>query len=200
LLDETERTLFRRLSVLAGGFTLEAAESVCAGGDIEEDDVLDLLSRLADKSLVSVAEHGGSEARYWLLETVRQFGWEKLEEAGEVAQTRKRHAEFYLALAEEAEPELSGAREGVWLEKLELEHDNLRAALEWSLECDDGAELGLRLSGALGGFWHVCGYLSEGRRWLDRELARRRSGVLPSPTRAKALSRAGWIAIFQGDG
>ena len=129
LLGETERAVFRRLSVFAGGFTLGAAERVCAGGGIEEDDVLDLLTRLIDKSLVSVAEYGGAEARYRPLETVRQYGWEKLLESGEAEGARRRHAGYYLALAEEAEPELSGAQEGIWLERLEAEHPNLRAAL-----------------------------------------------------------------------
>jgi len=105
--------------------------------------VLDLLTRLVDKSLVSVAERGGAEARYRLLETVRQYAWEKLGESGESKGARWRHARYYLALAEEAEPELSGAQEGIWLERLEAEHGNLRAALGWSLEGGD-AGLGLR--------------------------------------------------------
>ena len=121
---DEERTLFRRLSVFAGGFTLEVAESVCAGEDLERDEVLELLSHLVDKSLVTARERGG-EARYRLLETVRQYGREKLSESGEAGRLRERHAGYYLALAEEAEPELKGARQVAWLERLEREHDNL---------------------------------------------------------------------------
>jgi predicted ATPase/DNA-binding NarL/FixJ family response regulator len=196
LLDETERALFRRLSVFAGGFTLGAAERVCAGGGIEEDDVLDLLTRLIDKSLVSVAERGGTEARYRLLETIRQYGWEKLLESGEAEGIRQRHAGYYLALAEEAEPELTGAQEGIWLERLETEHGNLRAALGWSLEGGDAA-LGLRLAGALGGFWYKRGHLGEGRLWLERELTA--GGASSRIERATALDEAGWLALYQGD-
>jgi DNA-binding CsgD family transcriptional regulator len=196
VVGETERAVFRRLSVFAGGFTLGAAERICAAGGIEENDVLDLLTRLVDKSLVSVAERGGAEARYRLLETVRQYAWEKLGESGESEEARWRHAKYYLALAEEAEPELSGAQEGIWLERLEAEHGNLRAALGWSLEGGD-AGLGLRLAGALGGFWYKRGHLSEGRWWLNRELAA--GGASSAIERATALDQAGWIALYQGD-
>ena len=108
--------MFRRLSVFAGWFGLEAAEEVCAGGDIEEDEVLDLLSRLVDKSLVLVAEQQESrEAVYRLLETIRQYGAQKLEDSGEGSEVRRRHAQFFLALAEELEPAMWGAEEAVWL-------------------------------------------------------------------------------------
>jgi predicted ATPase/DNA-binding CsgD family transcriptional regulator len=196
LLSEPERAVFRRLSVFAGGFTLEAAESICAGGDIEVDDVLELLTRLVDKSIVSVVEDGAAEARYRLLEILRQYALEKLVEADEAEGARWRHARYYLALAEEAEPELSGAQEGIWLERLEAEHGNLRAALGWSLDGGDNG-LGLRLAGVLGGFWYKRGYLSEGRRWLERELAA--SGAASAIERATALDQAGWIALYQGD-
>jgi predicted ATPase/DNA-binding CsgD family transcriptional regulator len=196
LLDEEERELFGRLSVFAGGFTLDAAEAVCAGDEIEPDDVLDLLGHVMDKSLV-VAEAGAEGAlRYRMLEPVRQYGWEKLQESGKAERTQKWHAEYYLALAEEAEPELSGANEGVWLERLEAEHGNLRAALGWSL-ADGDAGLGLRLAGVLGGFWYKHGHLSEGRMWLHRELAE--SSASPAIERATALDQAGWIALYQGD-
>jgi predicted ATPase len=161
LLPEEEQILFRRLSVFAGGFTLDAAEAVCAGEDLERDAVLDLLSHLVDKSLVMAREESG-EARYRLLETIRQYGREKLSESGEAELFRERHAGYYLALAEEAEPELSGDRQGEWLQRLEAEHDNFRAALGFSLEGGD-ARLGLRLAGVLGGFWYKRGYLREGR-------------------------------------
>jgi predicted ATPase/DNA-binding CsgD family transcriptional regulator len=195
LLEADERELFGRLSVFAGGFTLEAAEAVGAGGQIEEIEILDLLTRLVDKSLVLVAEHSG-EARYRLLEPVSQYAREKLREPGEESATRVRHAEHYLALAEEAEPELSGPREGEWLERLEAEHDNFRAALGFSLEGGD-AGLGLRLAGVLGGFWYKRGYLREGRWWLERETSA--GGTSSAMERATALDQAGWMALYQGD-
>jgi predicted ATPase len=197
LLDEAERKLFGRLSVFAGGFTLEAAEAVCAGDEAESDEVLDLLEHVIDKSLV-VAEAGEEDAlRYRLLETVRQYGMEKLAEFGEAGRVRRRHAEYYLALAEEAEPELSGSRQGIWLEQLEAEHDNFRAVLGWALERGE-ADLGLRLAGALGEFWHTHGPLSEGRRWLEMCLSEE-DGASSPYARAKALNEAGWITVFQGD-
>jgi predicted ATPase/DNA-binding CsgD family transcriptional regulator len=198
LLAQAERVTFRRLSVFAGGFTLEAAETVCAvgsGEDFEKGEVLDLLSRLVDKSLVLAREQVG-EARYRLLETVRQYGEEKLEESGEAEEARKQHSRFFLALAEEAERELKGRRQVVYLERLETEHGNLRVALRRSLYGGD-AELGLRLAGALGTFWRMRGHLSEGRRWLERALAE--GGASEASVRAKALNRAGSMAVIQGD-
>jgi predicted ATPase len=128
LLPDDEGAMFRRLSVFAGGFTLGAAESVCAGVGLERNEVLDLLSHLVDKSLVVASERGG-EARYRLLETVRQYAREKLSESGEAEEVGERHAGYYLALAEEAEPELKGAGQVAWVERLEQERDNLRAAM-----------------------------------------------------------------------
>jgi predicted ATPase len=153
LLAGPERTLFRRLSVFAGGFTLGAAESICAGGDIDADDVLELLTRLVDKSLVAVAEHGGAEARYRLLETVRQYGVEKLQESEETDGTGGRHTLFFLALAEEVELKINSADRPRWLERLGKDHDNLRVALARSLDAEAQAEAGLRLAGALLWFW-----------------------------------------------
>ena len=196
LLGPQEKGLFRRLSVFAGGFTLEAAERVCAGEDLEGGEVLDLLASLVDKSLVLVAEQGG-EARYRLLETARQYASEKLEEAGEAEGVHRRHAGYYLALAEEAEPREQGA----WLERLGAEHDNFRAALGWALGPEASAEaagLGVRLAVALGHrrFWAAYG-LDEGLAWFERGLAG--SGTLPETLRAEALAHAGWIANVQGD-
>jgi predicted ATPase len=138
LLSELERKLFGRLSVFAGGFSLEAAEAVGAGDGIEEGDVLDLLSQLVDKSMVvAEARAAGAETlratslRYRLLEPVRQYGLERLEESGEAEQVRERHARHYLALAEAAEPQIMGPEQGVWLQRLAREHDNFRAALSW---------------------------------------------------------------------
>lgn len=196
LLLETEKKLFARLSAFVGGWTLEAAEAVGAGDGVEEGKILDLLSRLVDKSMV-IAEPGGDGAlRYRMLEPVRQYGWSRLAESGDSDCMRRLHAAWFLDLAERAEPELRGARQASWLERLEREHDNLRAALSWALE-KRGAEFGLRLAGALGEFWHLHGHLSEGRRWLDAALA---SGEdLSAFARAKALARVGYIAWEQGD-
>jgi non-specific serine/threonine protein kinase len=195
LLSEEEKTLFRRLSVFAGGFTLETAEAVCSGDGIQEPQVLELLTSLLDKSLVLVTEQD-EEARYGLLETVRQYALERLEESGEAELVRERHAQYYLALVEEAEPELRGARQGEWLRRLDRDFDNFRAALSWALERED-AELGLRLCGALGEFWHMLGRQSEGRRWLEAALAK--GGWTAESVRARTLVMAGHMAWEQGD-
>jgi predicted ATPase len=139
--------------VFAGGFSLAAVEEVGSGTGSERAEVLDLLGRLVDRSLVTFDEQGG-EARYGLLETLRQYAFEKLLEAGETDRGRRRHAVYFLRLAEEAEPELKGERQGTWLGYLEREHDNFRAALSWALQRGE-AELALRLSGALGEFWYL---------------------------------------------
>ncbi|MFN8457681.1 MAG: tetratricopeptide repeat protein [Anaerolineae bacterium] len=156
-------------------------------------EVLDLLAHLADKSLIIVAhDEAGS---YRMLETIRQYAWEKLAASGELNSMRQRHLAFYLALAEMTEPKLISAEQVVWLERLEVEHDNLRLALTWSLE-SGLAELGLRLAAALGEFWSRRGYLSEGSDWLGRTLADKSiSGCI----RAKALFQAGRLAWKQGN-
>ncbi|MBA2714724.1 MAG: AAA family ATPase, partial [Rubrobacteraceae bacterium] len=171
LLPEAEQALFRRLSVFAGGWTLETAESVCTGGGIERESILDLIGGLVDKSHVVAGSVNGGVVRYRMLEPVRQYAREKLEGSGEVDDVRSRHAAFFLTLAEEAEPELKGARQEAWLERLEREHDNLRAALSWTLERDE-VEIPLRFGAALGEFWHMRGHLNEGRRWLEATLAK----------------------------
>ncbi len=195
LLSVQEQVLLRRLSVFAGGFTLEAAEAVCADEDVEALETLDLLSRLVEKSLV-LAEQLGQEMRYRLLETVRQYSRDKLLEAGESESCRDRHLDFFLALAERTEPQLRGPEQAVWLESMEMEHDNLRAALEWSLN-SGVPEAGLRLAGASWWFWYVRGYYREGRGWLDQVL--RRSGSALPAMRAKVLGGAGYLATNQGD-
>jgi predicted ATPase/DNA-binding SARP family transcriptional activator/DNA-binding CsgD family transcriptional regulator len=199
LLCEPERRLFGRLAVFAGGWTLEGAEAVGAGEGIEEGDVLDLLSRLVNKSMVVVEAGGGSAGglRYGMLEPVRHYGQELLAASGEANAVRRRHASWYFELAKEVEPWLRGARQEVWLEHLEREYGNLRAALGWALERGE-TELGLWFGGALGEFWYLSGYLSEGRRWLEAALASCPDAP-PTPARAKALARAGWIAWEQGD-
>jgi predicted ATPase/DNA-binding CsgD family transcriptional regulator len=197
LLPEQERALFRRLSVFAGDFTLEAAEVVCGGEDLQSDEVLNLLSHLVDKSLVLMVEQDG-EARYRLLETVRQYAWEKLSDLGEGGQLRERHAGYYLKLAEEAEPELKGDRQVTWLERLETEHDNLRSALRWLLGRGESEEAA-RLGWALWLFWWIRGHFAEGRRSMEQAVSVGSSTAMPASARAKALYVEGTMACGQGD-
>ncbi|HEX5913976.1 MAG TPA: tetratricopeptide repeat protein, partial [Rubrobacter sp.] len=166
------------------------------GGEegIDEEDVLELLSVLVDKSLVVAEESWERGARYRLLEPVRQFAREKLEVSGEAEAVGRRHAEFFLDLAEEAEPELSRSQQAEWLDRLETEHDNFRSALSWAL----GREIdsGFRMAGALCLLWYTRGYLSEGRRYLEAVAS---STAVSTAVRAKALDGLGWIAEPQGD-
>jgi predicted ATPase/DNA-binding CsgD family transcriptional regulator len=187
LLDPQERTLFERLAVFAGSFSLEAAEAVCAGGDIEPSEILDLIGQLSAKSLLQVEDHG-SEARYRLLETLRQYAAERLQESSEESEVRRKHVEYFLKLAETAEPELWGPRVGLWLARLDQDHDNFRASLQWCLARGE-AELGLCLAGDLYRFWLMRGFQSEGSDWLDRLLAFP-GAAAPTVGRAKALTGA----------
>jgi predicted ATPase/DNA-binding CsgD family transcriptional regulator/Tfp pilus assembly protein PilF len=195
LLSEQERTLFCRLCTFAGGCTLEAAEAVCTGDGIEEKQVLELLSHLIDQSLVHMQEERSGDARYRLLEVIRQFGREKLEAKGEAIILSRRHRDWYLRLAEQAEQELTGTHQGAWLDRLEAEQENVRAALGWSLEREEGEEAA-RIGVSLWPFWILRGYMSEGREWLDRTLA-----ALPDRTvpRAKALWATGIMTGRLGD-
>ena len=193
LLSDKERAVLRRLAVFAGGWSLEAAEAVCAGDGIEQSEILDLLTQLVDKSLV-VGETHGAVARHRLLETVRQYGLDRLLESGEAHEIRGRHRDWCLALAEQAKPEWSEADRSLWLARLETEHDNLRAALAWSLE--ENAEVGLRLAVALNRFWRRSHY-EEGRAWLTKLLER---GGQTSPlVRARGFNSVGSLAWSQGD-
>ena len=200
LLDGRERLLFRRLAVFAGGWTLEAAESVCAGDGLAPADVLDLLSGLVTKSLVMSSDRGDG-FRYRQLETIREYATEKLRSAGEETTLRRLLCQWAVALAERAEPELEGARQVAWLGRLDEEHDNFVAALAWAVECGD-AELGLRLATALTPFWEARSLIGEGRRWLAELLTGR--DVAPTcdvdaRLRARALIAAGRLAINAGD-
>ena len=196
LLSDEERRLFRRLSVFVGGFTLEAAEGACAGDGLDALQILDVLAHLVDKSLVLVDERAGDDARYRLLETVRQYALDRLLESGEAGPVRDWHRGFFLNLAERAELELHGPEQQAWLERLEVEHDNFRAAFEWSRAETGSAEAGLRLAGALWWFWEVRGYWTEARQWL-RDLLARADGA-SAASRVKALNAAGALALRQG--
>ncbi len=196
LLSEPERKLLRRLSVFARGWTLEAAEEICGGSDLVQGEVLDLLGQLVDKSLV-VVEDQAADARYRMLETVRLYAREKLLEAGEDGELRRRHGGWFLALAERAEPKLQGPDQRRWLAWLEVEHANLLAALEWSRSAHPGSDVGLRLASALWRFWWMRGYLAEGRRWLEGLLKESRGA--PTAVRARALIQAGRLAWAQSD-
>ncbi len=243
LLSEPHRALFRRLTVFAGGFTLEAAEAVTRGevrgakpGASDRHpappvphpgmDILDGISTLVNESLLEqVAGGDGDEPagpRFGMLETVREYGREQLAAAGEEPRTRAAHAAVFLDLVERAEPQLVGPDQGLWLDRLEADHGNLRAALDWAMDPGAGswvagaredrplpvsrdqsgtqypppAELGLRLAGALWLFWFMRGHLAEGRARLRQALT---AGAAPPPVRAKALTGAGALAEAQGD-
>jgi predicted ATPase len=197
LLEEGEKVLFARLSVFARGRTLEAIEAICDAEDDLHVDVLDGLSSLVDKSLLKQEEGVVGEPRFVMLETIHEFAREKLQGSGEAEEVRRLHAEYFLALAEEAEPAVEGAQQPAWVERLEEEHDNIRTALSWSLGQGEEAELALRMGAALGEFWNLRGYYGEGRRWLEEALAK--SGRTPTAARAKALQRVSWLAFLQGD-
>jgi len=196
LLTEAEQALLRRLSVFVGGFTLEAAEGVGAGAPVETEQVLDLLSRLVHKSLVT-RERRPHAARYRLLETIKQYARERLVESGDGPAVRTLHRDWFLALAEEAEPELwQGARQTEWIETLALEQDNLRAALEWSAS-DTSPDSLARLGRALLRFWYMRAQAGEGRRWLAKALER--SEDLSPSLHAHVIDAAGLLAYAQHD-
>jgi predicted ATPase len=195
MLPPKERTLFDRLSSFAGGASLEAVESVCAGGDdLALEEVLDLVSRLADKSLVVPETGAGETARYRLLETLREYGEECLERSGTREAILERHAEYFLGVAERAEPELCGRGVAEWLARLEEEHDNLRQAGSWFL-ATGRVEAMLRMGGALWRFWRIHGHFREGRKRLEAALTIGAQG----DARSKALLGAGALARSQSE-
>ncbi len=202
LLDAQEQRLFRRLSVFVGGCTLQAVESMCVTleGETARVAVLDGVSSLIDKSMLHSWQQEGEEPRLAMLETMREYGIECLTASGELEVTRQSHALYYMMLAEEAEPNLRGTKQAPWLARLEREHDNLRAALRWSLEQGEvgqSMELALRLGGALTQFWILHGHFSEGRTFLERALAGSQ-GVMAS-LHVKSLEAAMYLALNQGD-
>lgn len=197
LLERPEQLLLARLSVFAGGWTLDAAEAICAGDGVERRDVLGLLAGLVDKSLVE-AHAGADEARYRLLETVRQYAAERRAEQDPKDTIGQRHADYFLALAEAAERGLLAGEQERWLERLERDLDNLRAALAWSERGGDVARQ-LRIASAVVRMWWIRGYVIEGRRWLESGLASAAGSAAIEPAlRAKALQAAGNLARLQG--
>ena len=220
LLNPAEQTLFRRLSVFAGGCTLEAVEAICGSEEGEQQatsSTLETLASLVDNSLMLVSRAESStrqeeneEPRFTMLETIREYALERLASSGEAEETQRRHAQYYLVLAEVAQPQASGKWEELdWLSKftrIEIEHDNLRAALVWAVQ-NRGVETGARLAIALWWFWIERGYLSDGRRWMETILAldeaedatREATHKLPARTKAYLLHVAGVLASVQGD-
>jgi non-specific serine/threonine protein kinase len=220
LLSVPEQLLFARLAVFAGCFSLDAAEIVyevpdgrepAAGGEapanvslpqhtpilIVAADVMDLLTRLIEKLLVSAEVGSDGIARYRLLETLRDYGRERLVVVGELDETRRRHAAYCLVRAEEASRHLQGSDQIAWLDRLERDHDNLRAALRWAIERED-ARLGMRLAASLSDFWYLRGHFSEGRALRAAVLALPAGEGLAAP-RAELLQGIGMLALRQGD-
>jgi predicted ATPase/class 3 adenylate cyclase len=197
LLAKAERALFRRLSVFRGGWTLDAAEIVANPAGELGHDPLEVLGSLVDKSLAIRSPTASDAVRFRMLETIREFGVEQLESAGEAEATRERHTSYFLQAAEAAQPHLRGIQRKRWLDGLELEHDNLRAALRRAIDAGH-AQIGLRLVASLWRFWHLRGHLAEGRRWAEEVLA------LPAASertaeRARALTALGGLAYWQED-
>jgi predicted ATPase len=206
LLDESDKVLFRRLAVFVGGFTLEAVEAVCvldaaSTASSSEDDngaILEQLAQLLDKSLVQPQQGVGGEPRFTMLETIHEYTQEQLVASGEAAAVQERHANYFLRVALEAEPQMYGQERDVWMERLDREDANLRAALAWSRADKDAFQTGLRLVGALAFYWVLRGSVREGRVWLEGMLERT-DGTDRSAARGKALIGAGWLAWVEGD-
>ncbi len=203
LLTAQEQRLFRCLSVFVGGFTLEEAEAVSKLSNETEPgavSTLDVVGALLDKSLLLQGKQEGEEPRLTMLETIREYALECLRQSGELEPTRRAHANYYLRLSEEVGPKLGDQQQAVWLERLEREHDNLRAAMRWSLErgeAGQGMEMALRFGVALRRFWNIHGHWSEGRAFLERAVATS-EGTMTS-LRAKALVAAASFAVYLGD-
>ena len=203
LLGPQEQALFQLLSIFVDGWTLEAAEALCQGIGQADLDVLNTLSALLDNSLIQSSAEGAEEPRFLMLQTVREFGLERLTASGDLQRTRGAHAHYFLALAEQAEPELHGPNQAMWVARLGQEHDNLRTALEWALEqvSDEQAaerrEIGMRLSAALKEFWMILGYYGEARAFLERVLAL--SEGTSTALRARVLRAIASVADCQGD-
>ncbi|HZO28356.1 MAG TPA: tetratricopeptide repeat protein [Chloroflexota bacterium] len=208
LLEPGERAMFVRLAVFVGGFDLGAVDAVASdeGRGTSTDrppsppapcpSPLDLVASLVDKSLLRQADGQDGEPRFAMLETIREYAAERLEASADAEAIRRRHASYYVALAEQADPALRGPRQDIWLERLEAEHGNIRAALAWALERHE-REVALRLAGALWRFWWVRGHLSEGSRWLAGALSETTGA--PAAARARAMNGAGNLAWSRGE-
>jgi predicted ATPase/DNA-binding XRE family transcriptional regulator/Tfp pilus assembly protein PilF len=197
LLDQPEQRLFRLLAVFFGGCGVEAVEALAQPAP-HGISALDMLTSLLDKSMLHRHEAQDGEPRFQMLETIREFALEQLTQHGELAGARARHAAFYLDLAEAAEPRLREDDQLVWLARLDDEHDNMRAALRWAVDCGDAA-LALRLGGALIRFWDLRGYMGEARAWLDRALSLPEAQAAPASVRLQVLNGAGALARRQSD-
>jgi predicted ATPase len=206
LLAESEKALFRRLSVFVGGFTLEAAEAVCvldaartaSSSEADEGAVLDQLAQLLDKSLVQGQQGTGGEPRFTMLETIHEYAQERLVASEEAAAAQQRHADYFLQVALEAEPYMYGQEQDVWMERLDREGANLRAALSWSKADKSAVQTGLRLAGALNYYWFLHNSVREGRAWLEGMLERT-DDTDRSAARGHALIGAGWLDWVEGD-
>jgi len=197
LLGQDEKALFRRLAVFVGGCTLEAAEAVCtAQGDLLID-VLEAVAALVDKSLLRQETQADGQPRLLMLETIREYALERLAASGEAEAVQRQHAIFFLRFSEEAEPKIRGAEHFLWRTRLEVEHDNLRAALRWTLESQE-AEMGMQLAFSLVAFWRASNQDREGRNWCEQVLAQPGTSARTA-ARAMALLAAGAMTMFQGD-
>ena len=197
LCSPPEQALWARVSVFAGGFDLEAAEAVCAGDGIEPQHMIDLVAGLVDKSILTRDDQNhAARLRYRQLDTIGQYGQEKLRAAGARAALRQRHLDYYLGLAERAAAEWFGPSQSEVFARIRCEHANLRLALEFSLSTPNQARTGPRLAAALHFYWLGCGFVAEGRHWLDRALA---LDIEPSKQRANALWTNAHLAVLQGD-
>ncbi|SMD24679.1 Predicted ATPase [Kibdelosporangium aridum] len=195
LCTPAEQALWARASVFAGSFGLLAAEEICVSQDLPAGSVVDLLAGLVDKSILIRDDHS-TGTRYQFLDTLRQYGQRMLRQAGGLTWLRRRHADWYLHLAERGEREWFGPDQATWLQRLRLEHANLRLALEFCLATPERTQTALRLAAALHFYWHGCGFVAEGRHWLDRALAQ---DTEPSKARATALAINAHLAVLQGD-
>ncbi|HEX6555610.1 MAG TPA: LuxR C-terminal-related transcriptional regulator [Ktedonobacteraceae bacterium] len=193
LLNAQEQRCFRRLAIFVGGCTLEAAEAVCSGTSDLSLPIMDLVASLLDKSLLQHSDRAGDEPRLLMLETIREYALERLVDSGELVATEETHARYYLALAEQSEPELFGHQQRLWMDRLTWDAENLRAALQWSQTHQRKEQL-LRLAGNLGHFWYMCGRFSEAMLWIETALREAAPDVAVS-ARIKALY---FVALIAG--
>jgi predicted ATPase/Tfp pilus assembly protein PilF len=195
LLESDEQALFAQLGVFVGGFTLEAADAVCAAQNSEVP-MLEQLASLVDRSMLQHARRENGQPRFIMLETLREYALEQLETCGQTWSARRQHWTYYLQLVESIEPQPKTPDLAVWMKQLEEEHDNIRAALAWTLEQDE-VEAALRIAGAVWKLWQIHGHVEEGVEWMETILGRSRTHL--SEARAKALWGAGWLGMVKGN-